>query len=146
MEAGSNDGEHISSTLGFERFDSWTGLCVEPSPVMHPIWRSKHRKAWFSDVCLSPKPHPLWTSFLHRIDNSIASKLGKAEDILNEKVGNWTALKVPCFPLYSILAAMNIKQVDFLNLDVEGVELEVLKTIPFDQLIIKVNTHIGIHF
>ncbi len=45
-----------------------------------------------------------------------------------------SGLKVPCFPLASILAALHQKHVDYFSLDVEGKELEILKTIPFDQL------------
>jgi FkbM family methyltransferase len=138
IEAGSNDGEYVSSTLGFERFDSWTGLCIEPSPVMQPIWRSKQRKAWFSDVCLSPKPYPIWTSFLHNDDYSLGSKLGNLNDYDKSIDGNWTLFRVPCFPLNSILDAMNVKEVDFFNLDVEGVELDILKTIQFNDILIKV--------
>ena len=43
-----------------------------------------------------------------------------------------------CFPLYSMLLAMNRTTVDYFSLDVEGNELDVLKTIPFDKVDIKV--------
>lgn len=45
-----------------------------------------------------------------------------------------------CFPLYSYMLALNITVIDFLTLDVEGEELNVLKTIPFDKLTIKMIT------
>jgi len=40
----------------------------------------------------------------------------------------------PCFPVETILAALNRTHVDFFSLDVEGLELEVLKTIPFQKV------------
>ncbi len=43
-------------------------------------------------------------------------------------------MSVPCFPLESLLAALNRTHVDYFSLDVEGKELEVLKTIPFDKI------------
>ena len=43
-------------------------------------------------------------------------------------------IQVQCFPLYSILLALNQTQVDFLSLDIEGDELLVLKTIPFEKI------------
>ena len=49
-------------------------------------------------------------------------------------------IKVQCFPLYSILLALNQTNVDYFSLDIEGDELQVLKTIPFDDLNIKVMT------
>ena len=45
-----------------------------------------------------------------------------------------------CLPVYSILLALNRKTVDYFSLDVEGAELKVLKTIPFDKVDIKVLT------
>jgi len=43
-------------------------------------------------------------------------------------------VSVQCFPLYSILLALNQLTVDFFSLDVEGDELRVLKTIPFNKV------------
>lgn len=45
-----------------------------------------------------------------------------------------------CFPLESVLAAINVTTVDFFSLDVEGHEYEILKNIPFDRIHIKVST------
>ena len=47
-------------------------------------------------------------------------------------------ISVQCFPLYSILLALNRTTVDFFSLDVEGFELDVLRTIPWDKVDIKV--------
>lgn len=46
-------------------------------------------------------------------------------------------LKVECFPFYSFMLALNRTTIDFFSLDVEGEELNVLQTIPFDKLTIK---------
>ena len=45
---------------------------------------------------------------------------------------------VQCFPLYSILLAHGRKTVDFFSLDVEGHELQILKTIPWHKVDITV--------
>jgi FkbM family methyltransferase len=39
--------------------------------------------------------------------------------------------QVPCFSLETMLLALNQTHVDYFSLDVEGFELDVLKTIPF---------------
>ena len=49
-------------------------------------------------------------------------------------------ITVQCFPLYSLLLALNQTNVDYFSLDIEGDELHVLKTIPFDKLRIEVMT------
>ena len=45
---------------------------------------------------------------------------------------------VQCFPFYSILLATGRTRIDLFSLDVEGDEMEVLKTIPWDKVDIKV--------
>lgn len=45
-----------------------------------------------------------------------------------------------CFPIYSYLLALNITHVDYFSLDVEGDELDVLQTLPFDKVNIEVTT------
>jgi hypothetical protein len=47
-------------------------------------------------------------------------------------------IKVQCFPLYSILLAVGRTTIDFLSLDIEGGELDVLATIPWHKVNIKV--------
>lgn len=46
--------------------------------------------------------------------------------------------KVQCFPLYSILLAVNRTQIDYLGIDVKGLELKVLLTIPWSKVDITV--------
>ena len=47
---------------------------------------------------------------------------------------------VECFPIPTLLEALGVKHVDFFSLDIEGLELRVLKTLPFtDQLEIDVS-------
>ncbi|MCL4127511.1 UNVERIFIED_CONTAM: hypothetical protein GTU68_058802 [Idotea baltica] len=46
---------------------------------------------------------------------------------------------VQCLPLYSILLSLNRTTIDYFSLDVEGNELDVLKTIPWDKVNITVS-------
>jgi hypothetical protein len=48
---------------------------------------------------------------------------------------------VQCFPFYTFLLAANITTVDYFSLDVEGQEFNVLKTIPWHQVDIKVRDY-----
>ena len=45
---------------------------------------------------------------------------------------------IQCFPLYSILLAVNRTSVDFISLDVEGHEFRILKTLPWHKIDAKV--------
>ena len=44
----------------------------------------------------------------------------------------------PCFPLESLLLAINRTRIDYFSLDIEGAEMDVLKTIPWNKLDIRV--------
>jgi hypothetical protein len=44
---------------------------------------------------------------------------------------------VPCFPLESLLLAIGQTRIDYFSLDVEGLELDVLETIPWKQFDIR---------
>ena len=51
---------------------------------------------------------------------------------------NAQVIRAACFPFHSILFAIGNPTVDYFSLDIEGVELDVLKTIPWDKVDIKV--------
>lgn len=55
-------------------------------------------------------------------------------------------VNVQCFPLYTYLLALNVTVIDYFSLDVEGSELNVLKTIPFDKIDIRVSLFIIIYY
>ncbi|CAG2229669.1 unnamed protein product [Mytilus edulis] len=60
--------------------------------------------------------------------------------VQNQNLTGNNIVDVQCFPLYSILKALSVTHVDFFSLDVEGNELQVLETIPFDKLYIDIMT------
>lgn len=72
--------------------------------------------------------------------------MGRA--IHNQEAERWMRMvrmkedfvEMVCFPLYSFMLALNRTTIDFFSLDIEGDELNVLKTIPFDKLDIKTLT------
>ena len=68
--------------------------------------------------------------------------IGRISDSAAKK-GN--EINVQCFPLYSLLLALNQTRVDFLSLDVEGDEAKVLRTIPYEKVDIKMMTVEYIH-
>ena len=51
-----------------------------------------------------------------------------------------SARQVYCYPFFTMMLALGQTHIDYFSLDVEGFELEILKTIPFDKLDISVLT------
>jgi len=127
IECGALDGETRSNTLHMERYLDWTGLLIEADPLNFAQMLHKRRRAWLSPTCLSKSPHPQVVSFKQEFNTGRISDNRAGY----ERAGH---VDVQCFPLYSYLLAMNISHVDYFSLDVEGDELNVLKTIPWDKV------------
>ncbi|KAL3885806.1 hypothetical protein ACJMK2_025843 [Sinanodonta woodiana] len=134
IEAGAFDGESISNTLFFEKVRKWNGLLIEPDPFVFERLKAKNRKAILVNSCLNIKPQPSILEF------NRGNEMGRVWVDKEDK--NWVkemkmqvnVIEVPCFSLYSILLAVNQTTIDYFSLDVEGRELSVLQSIPFDKL------------
>ena len=71
--------------------------------------------------------------FVHAPQASVFSHL--AGEAVNPLTPDWFkskifTFKVDCYPLFDILKAADLTQLDLLSLDVQGVDLKVLKTVP----------------
>jgi len=137
VECGAYDGEFLSTTLVLERDYGWTGFMAEPVVANFANLVSKNRKSWIANICLSTINRPQMVTFEEVEENlsnsGIQKFMGTHVQNLKKKV-----TKVACFPIFSVLLALNVATVDFFTLDVEGAELDVLKTIPFDSILIKI--------
>uniref|UniRef100_T1IP60 Calpain catalytic domain-containing protein n=1 Tax=Strigamia maritima TaxID=126957 RepID=T1IP60_STRMM len=127
FEAGAYHPESHSMTIFLERFLGWTGLLVEPNPVQFSTLLRSNRKSFFMQACLSPKNQ---SQKMVLTSEGMQSKLGEKKSS--------SSFEVECFPIYSILLAANFTKIDYFVLDVEGFELPVLKTIPFQSVDIDV--------
>lgn len=51
---------------------------------------------------------------------------------------NWTYFDVKAIPLYTLIAAVGWKEIDYFSFDIEGQELSVLRNFPFHLVTFKV--------
>jgi len=148
IEAGAWDGEVLSNSLHLETHFGWKGLLVEPNEGAFEAVISKKRNAFAINCCLSNKRNA------ERVMFDMADVYGAIDDpdnpynadIKKNKIdykaqGLFANTDIPhqnkevqCLPLYSILLAIDNPKVDFFSLDVEGSEMDVLKTIPWDKV------------
>ncbi len=128
VEIGAGDGERYSNSLFFERDWGWNGLLIEANPDSFAELMRKNRKAYTMNACASP------TQVSSKLDFHASGVFGGLVDYNFAKRFNKAVIEVPCFPLFSIFLALNISHVNYFSLDVEGPELEILKTIPFDRV------------
>ncbi len=148
FEAGAYNGEVISNTLLFEVWRGWTGILVEANPDEYEKLLGKNRKCYSAGVCLSSKSRPEVVEFdaasifggviqpgrLRPGDNIPENSRERFKAVQDER----RVIRMQCFPLYSILLAVGETTVDYLSLDIEGAELSVLKSVPWEKVDVRV--------
>jgi FkbM family methyltransferase len=132
IDIGAYDGVTISNTYALEKI-GWDGICIEPVPnIFNEL--CKNRKCKCINVALSDND---------AIDNRfIQTKGGRSGFTRNmsqymiseaEKEGIVSEINVKSINFDTLMAEYEQKYVDFISIDVEGSEIEVLNTINFDK-------------
>lgn len=145
IECGALNGEKGSNTLFFEKVRKWNGLLVEADPENYKVLKTKNRKAFTMNACLNPQPYPALMTFNKAFNRGRVVHNQEAKNWINKQNIAKDEIQIQCFPLFSILLALDQLTVDFFSLDVEGDELNVLKTIPWDKVNIKMLTVEYVH-
>lgn len=127
VELGAFDGLNLSNTKFFEDYLGWTGLLIEPTPDQFAkLTRNRPRCILVHAAVSSTKGE---VTFLGK-----GGTAGMVDTMSNTFIQQEHAdkgekpYKVPSMPFRDILHANGVKKIDFLSLDVEGAEFEVLNT------------------
>ena len=150
VELGANDGVSQSNSLYFEIKRNWRGILIEPSPHNFLLCKEQRSEenSIFCNACVSFDYKDKYVdikyvnlmSISENLDLDLEDKdahIQSGEKFLsaNEEVFSFGAVAET---LNSILKKSNApKEIDFLSLDVEGAELEVLKGVDFDEFLFK---------
>lgn len=138
VDVGAFDGVTGSNSLYFERELGWSGLCIEPNPDAFELLEAC-RQSTCVKVAVSGSAGPV--PFV-KLSGPSAQLSGIENQLKEEKVaiavgskGSVSSLiRVPSARLGDLLASFEIARVDFLSVDVEGSELEVLQTVDFSSV------------
>lgn len=141
IEVGAHDGVTYSNTCALERRLGWTGIAIEPSPLACTLLR-RNRDCIVVNGCigaaagtarfleiegcaamLSGVVDHYDPRHLARIDREIAAGGGLRREV-----------EVPCFTLAGLAAEHGMARIDYLSIDTEGSELEILRSIDFTRL------------
>ncbi len=136
VDVGARDGVFISNTYILEKNYGWSGICIEPHPELFRMLE-KNRQTKCINVAVADvdecgetlefamwKEGPVGHSGILGIDYSHKDKLKNYQHEI---------IKVKCFPLKKILRDEGIRRVDVLDIDVEGAESSVLRSIDFTE-------------
>lgn len=116
---------------------NWNGILIEPIPSFYQEILSKNRNIYSINACIAQNK-PIIAKF--RLYSVLSGRLKTMTDEHQKRIDkeseskNKISLFIPCFSINTILAAINVNKVDYFSLDVEGGELDVLKSINYSKI------------
>lgn len=136
VEFGACDGQKLSNTLLLERAYGWTGILAEPNPVWHEALK-RNRTARICTDCVAARSGEV-VEFLSADQMPELSRIaGIVPNDVHERNGNrdrQTRFAVNTISLNDLLESQGAPRVvDYLSLDTEGSEYEILRTTDFDR-------------
>ena len=141
VEAGANDGIEQSNTLYFEKYMEWTGILVEPIKELAAQCGINRPRCIVENCALVSLEYEM--EFIEmqycNLMSVVRGSLPPQEEKIYIEQGcevqgiSTYSLRVPARTLTSVLDKYRVNKLDFLSLDVEGYELNVLKGINFNK-------------
>jgi len=146
VDIGAYDGLTINNTIYFEKYNNWTGINVEPIKSLYEklvvnrpnsinINCAVCNQDGFSEFYCNTGATDFISGLKDNFDNRHLHRLERE----NQETGSTTELiQVPTKKLETICDEYNCKHINYLSIDVEGAEFEVIKSINFDKVFIDV--------
>lgn len=140
IDIGGNDPVKINNTYYFEK-KGWSGLAFEPLQKYQDKWKQERTTPCLpialGDADKDVVFREMNQDYLSGVEGVNIEEIQKLladgqVNVVNETVVKQRMLK-------DVLAERNIKDIDFISLDVEGSELQVLKGIDFQKVIMFFN-------
>lgn len=134
IEAGAMAGVWGSNTYTLEKYLGWRGICVEPSDDMFKQLK-KNRKCTCENLCLADRAQDV--QYMEVTEEGYQGYGGIIENLSMSKKKYWKdgIPKVKKAITFCELLKKNNapKTIDYLTLDLEGGEYNVLKNFPFNE-------------
>ncbi len=135
VDIGASDGVWLSNTLFLEKNCEWTGICIEPGPEYDKLKRS--RKSIVVNDCLASHDG---MDITFAVDEKDSQYSGIIDNSSRLQKNHKKLLKLKSTSLNSLLEKYAKKDIDYLSIDTEGSEFEILKTFNFSKYKIKLIT------
>jgi FkbM family methyltransferase len=130
VEIGASDGINLSNTYLLETKYNWRGICVEPIPsVFTKLCRNRPKSTCSNKAVYSESDKQVTFDIAHEADvlSGITCHIDKHAALVNK---NKTQIMVTTITLNDLLTSCNAPLfIDYLSLDTEGSELEILKSV-----------------
>ena len=142
VEFGATDGVSLSNTWLLENKFDWTGICAEPNPDFYAML-SASRKCQISADCIAGETGREVEFILAGVFGGISeyAELDIHKDKRSAYKGQGRTLKLTTISLHDFLKKYNApKHIDYLSVDTEGSEYDILNGFPFEEWRIKLIT------
>jgi FkbM family methyltransferase len=138
IDIGANDGVKFSNSYFFEKELGWTGICIEPHPEAFKRLQSS-RTCVLENCAISDVEGMHDFTCIEGFGEMLSgfNREEIAEYTISKEKGKYTIIQVQTFRLDTILNKHNIKSADFCSIDVETKELDVVKSIDWNEYDIK---------
>lgn len=137
LEVGANDGYKQSNTYYFERIRNWQGVLIEPIPMLYEQCRKRREKSQvYNYICSNAEDSGStktirYADLMSLVEGSLKDEEKEREHLKKgieiQKIENSFELEVECKTLSEIIDMSGLTRFDFMSIDVEGFELQVLK-------------------
>lgn len=146
VDVGANDGIIASNTAYFDLELGWKGICIEPHPSAFKKLESNRTSSINLNLCASDDDGIVdflaidgYSEMLSGIHKYYPSdNLKRIERELQIMGGEKKIIKIQSKPLNKILSEYEVKKIDYLSIDTEGSEYQILNSIDFDEVDIRV--------
>ena len=146
VDVGAHDGVSINNTLYFEKNNNWTGINIEPiKKVFDNLVSNRPNNINLNcAVCNTDGETEFlcntgYTEMISGIKDTFDFRHLQRLQHENKQMGSTTeVIKVNTKKLETICDENNISHINYLSIDVEGGEFEVIKSINFDKVFIDV--------
>lgn len=146
VDVGAYDGVALSNTYYFEKELGWSGICIEPNPLAFESL-SQNRKCVSLNCGVGgqeelleflklPGDLDLGSGFISYFDDSSIYKNPAFIERIKGEGGE--VISVPVHPFNDLLRSNQVTRIDYLSIDTEGADFNILSSIDFDAFDIKV--------
>jgi len=146
IDVGAHDGKTFNNTLFFEEQHEWTGINIEPNELVYKSLL-KNRPSCININCAIDSKEGTAEFILNTGRTEMLSglksyydprHLNRCSREITEYGGTTTTVEINTLRLDTIFDRHNIKNVNYLSIDVEGGEFAVINSIDFQRVFIDI--------
>jgi FkbM family methyltransferase len=144
IDVGANDGISINSTYFLEKHLEWSGICIEPLERRYLELINNRPRS----ICLNKALYNKNGSISFRDVSGYPEMLSGIEECYNDthkqriahesSFDNTKVITIECINFDKLIEDYNVKKINYLKIDTEGSEFEILKSLNFEKVDIEV--------